>query len=218
MIEPGCFGLDQPARHRLRDEIGGAHVEAHDRVEVLDRDVHQQLRPVGAGIVDQDVERLRRADRRLHGGEVGDVEHQRSALSPRARIASAAASISACVRAASVTCAPACASADAAASPMPRPPPVTSARLPSRRKEGVLVRSMVIGHAPLATNAGAVPSPLVGEGWGGGWLVGYRSRSTCGLHPQPLPHRQGVHARPRRAKGEGSPPSLPQHHHSAACA
>src|SRR5262249_47915385 len=67
-----------------------------------------------------------------------------SALSPRARIAAAAASISACVRAASVTCAPAAASAEAAASPMPRPPPVTSARRPSRRNEGVFVSSMVI--------------------------------------------------------------------------
>src|SRR5262245_48332539 len=58
-------------------------------------------------------------------------------------MACAAASISAWVRATSVTSAPACASADAAASPMPRPPPVTSARLPSRRKEGVLARSTV---------------------------------------------------------------------------
>src|ERR1051326_6519169 len=61
-----------------------------------------------------------------------------SAFSPRALIAAAASSISALVRATSVTCAPAAASADAAASPMPRPPPVTSARLPSRRNEGVL--------------------------------------------------------------------------------
>ncbi len=68
-------------------------------------------------------------------------------MSPRARIASAAASISLVVRAASVTCAPAAASAEAAASPMPRPPPVTSARLPSRRKEGVLARSTgMIGY------------------------------------------------------------------------
>src|SRR5580704_14443876 len=71
-----------------------------------------------------------------------------SALSPRARIAAAAASISALVRAASVTRAPASASADAAASPMPRPPPVTSARLPSRRKEGVLARSIDMIHLP----------------------------------------------------------------------
>ena len=64
MIEPGALGLDQPPRHRLRHEEGGAHVEPHDDVEVLDRDVRQHLRPVGAGIVDQDVERLGRRDRR----------------------------------------------------------------------------------------------------------------------------------------------------------
>jgi hypothetical protein len=34
---------------------------------------------------------------------------------------------------------------DPAVSPIPRPPPVTSARLPSRRKEGGLARSTVIG-------------------------------------------------------------------------
>ena len=65
-----------------------------------------------------------------------------SARSPRSRMACAAASISAVVRAASVTCAPACASAEAAASPMPRPPPVTSARLPSSRNDGVFVSSI----------------------------------------------------------------------------
>src|ERR1700744_5525493 len=54
----------------------------------------------------------------------------------------AASSISALVRAASVTWAPAAASADAAASPMPRPPPVTSARLPSRRNVGALASSI----------------------------------------------------------------------------
>src|ERR1700733_11280979 len=64
-----------------------------------------------------------------------------SAFWPRSRSAAAASSISDLVRAAMVTCAPASAKADAAASPMPRPPPVTSARLPSRRKDGVLVRS-----------------------------------------------------------------------------
>ena len=67
-----------------------------------------------------------------------------SAFCPRARMASAASSISFAVRAASVTCAPASASAEAAARPMPRPAPVTSARLPSRRKEGVLVSSTVM--------------------------------------------------------------------------
>src|SRR5262245_58762248 len=66
-------------------------------------------------------------------------------------MACAAASISSCVRAASVTCAPARASADAAASPMPRPPPVTSARLPSRRKEGGLARSTIMRRCPAPT-------------------------------------------------------------------
>src|SRR5262249_52720030 len=82
-----------------------------------------------------------------------------SALSPRARIAAAAASISACVRAASVTCAPAAASAEAAASPMPRPPPVTSARRPSRRNEGVFVRSMVIPGTRICSPDGAKRHP-----------------------------------------------------------
>src|SRR5216117_2290944 len=64
-----------------------------------------------------------------------------SAFSPRALIAAAASSISALVRAASD---------DAAASPMPRPPPVTSARLPSRRNEGVLARSIAGIGRPLS--------------------------------------------------------------------
>src|SRR5262249_45361085 len=67
-----------------------------------------------------------------------------AAFCPRARIASAACSISFVVRAASVTSAPASASAEAAARPMPRPAPVTSARLPSSRKEGVLVSSIAM--------------------------------------------------------------------------
>ena len=81
-MEPGCFGRDQPARHGLGDEVGRAHVEAHDGVEVLDGDVEQQLGPVGAGVVDEDVERLGARDRGLHGGEVGDVEDERLGLLP----------------------------------------------------------------------------------------------------------------------------------------
>src|SRR6516164_5860979 len=70
------------------------------------------------------------------------------------------------MRAASVTCAPAAASAEAAASPTPRPPPVTSARLPSRRKEGVLARSIEV--TTRSASASALPPPLkgrVGERW-----------------------------------------------------
>src|SRR6476619_3028177 len=78
-----------------------------------------------------------------------------SAFSPRALIPAAASSISALVRAASVTCAPAAARADAAASPMPRPPPVTSARLPSRRNEGVLARSTAGMEVSLSEHPGA---------------------------------------------------------------
>ena len=58
MIEPGMFGLDQATRHRLRHEECGADIERKDGVEVLDLDVHQSGRPIGAGIVDENVERL----------------------------------------------------------------------------------------------------------------------------------------------------------------
>src|SRR6516225_1333286 len=77
-----------------------------------------------------------------------------SALSPRATIACAAASISSRVRAASVTCAPACASADAAASPMPRPPPVTATE---GRRFGE-----VDHHAPMSCTVMPARQSLVG--------------------------------------------------------
>ena len=60
-----------------------------------------------------------------------------SAASPASRSAVAPCSISLAVRAHSVTWAPACAKAAATAAPMPRPAPVTSARRPSRRNDGV---------------------------------------------------------------------------------
>src|SRR3546814_7243548 len=62
-------------------------------------------------------------------------------------MAIAAASISSPERAARVTSAPACASAAANARPMPLPAPVTSARRPSNRNEGVLGKSMSLGPA-----------------------------------------------------------------------
>ena len=47
MIEPGSFAATQPQRHRLRHEEGGAHVEVHDGVEILDRHVRQKA-PAGS--------------------------------------------------------------------------------------------------------------------------------------------------------------------------
>ena len=44
------------------------------------RDVEQRLGPVGAGVVDEDVEGLGAGDRGLHGGKIGDVEDQRLGL------------------------------------------------------------------------------------------------------------------------------------------
>ena len=137
----GLLGIHQPAGDGLRHEIGGAHVEAHDDVEVLDGDVEQGLGAVGAGVVDEDVEGFGPCDRLLHGGEIGDVQHQRIGfLAARADGGRSGLDLAA-VRAASVTCAPASARAPAAARPMPRPAPVTSARLPSRRKEGAVATS-----------------------------------------------------------------------------
>jgi len=51
----------------------------------------------------------------------------------------------------------------------------------------------------------SVPSPLAGEGQGGGW----RQTPNSQLPPTPaLPRRKGVHARLQRATGGGSKPSL----------
>ena len=36
MMEPALLGIDKPPRHRLRDEIGRAHVEAEDEIEIVD--------------------------------------------------------------------------------------------------------------------------------------------------------------------------------------
>ena len=136
------LGLDQPAGDGLGDEVGRAHVEPHDGVEVVDGDVEQRLGPVGAGVVDEDVEGLGAGYCRLHGGEVGDVEDERLGLLPaRADRCSGRLDLArACGQRAS-RARPASASAPAAASPMPRPAPVTSARLPSRRKEGAVASS-----------------------------------------------------------------------------
>ena len=82
MIEPGSFVLDQPQRHRLRHEEGGAHIEREDGVEILNRHIRQIGRPVHAGIVDQDLVGRALAKRPAHGVDVGDVERKRVGLLP----------------------------------------------------------------------------------------------------------------------------------------
>src|SRR5215217_2833644 len=68
-----------------------------------------------------------------------------SAAKPASASSLTTVSTSLAVRAAMVTAAPASARATAAPSPMPRVPPVTRARLPSRRKLGVRGRVMLFG-------------------------------------------------------------------------
>jgi hypothetical protein len=70
------FRRDQPQRHRVRHEEGGADIERENRVEILDGDVRQISRAVHAGIVDEDLKRRRLRDRLSHGADVGDIEHQ----------------------------------------------------------------------------------------------------------------------------------------------
>ena len=140
----GLLGFDEPARDGLGDEVGGAHVEPHDGIEVVDGDVEQHFGPVGAGVVEQDVERVGLGIARCMAARSVTSRTRVSAFWPRARIAAAAASISEAVRAARVTWAPASASAPAADRPMPRPAPVMSARLPSRRKDGAVASSTMV--------------------------------------------------------------------------
>src|SRR5260370_1376767 len=63
------------------DAIFALNVRA-DGVEILDLDVHQMSWTIGAGIVDEHVERFRCRDRTAHGVEIGDVELERVGLVP----------------------------------------------------------------------------------------------------------------------------------------
>jgi hypothetical protein len=73
---------DEAARHRLRDKISRAHVERKHEIEILDFDVDKRRRPVGAGIVDQDVERRLRRNRLGRGVDVAHVERERRGCLP----------------------------------------------------------------------------------------------------------------------------------------
>ena len=81
----GQFCFDEAARHRLRHEERGAHVERKDRVEILDLDVGQIGRSIHPGIIDQNLKRRGGGDRAPHGFDVGHVQHQRiGAIAARA--------------------------------------------------------------------------------------------------------------------------------------
>ena len=134
----GLLRVDQPPRHRLRDEIGGAHVQPHDRRRkssiVTSSSGFGRLVPA---LLTRMLNGAACSDRGLHGGKIGHVEHQRVGAAARARGSRRR------LPRPRLRCARAASHArrhpparDAAASPMPRPAPETSARLPSRRNEG----------------------------------------------------------------------------------
>ena len=77
MIEPPRPAATRRCATAWATKNAAAHVDRHHRVVVLDPHVEHVGRPIGAGVVDQHVERRRRRDRACHGVEVGDVEHQR---------------------------------------------------------------------------------------------------------------------------------------------
>ncbi len=113
-------------------------------IEILDLHVDKWRRPVGAGIVDQDVERRLRSDGFLHRLDVAHVERERVRLLP-ARADRLRALPRSPLRARGERDMRAgVGQRGGRGQAEPRPAPVTSARLPSRRKEGVGVRSTIL--------------------------------------------------------------------------
>ncbi len=131
--DPAAIGDHQP-RRGLRDDKRRSDVEPEQQVEGRLVDFEKGLRPVEAGIVDEDVEprRGRRKASRTTSERVTSKGSGR-ALPPPQAISRATSSSSLGVRLTSTSSAPAAASASATARPMPRPAPVTSAILPSSR-------------------------------------------------------------------------------------
>ena len=86
MIEPGRFGLDQPPRHRLRHEKGGAHVER--RMTKSKSSTFTSTNGAGR-LVPALLTRMSngclRGDRLLHGLDVAHVERERRRPAARAR-------------------------------------------------------------------------------------------------------------------------------------
>ena len=77
---PASPGGRHLPRHGLSNEVGGALVQAGDRVVIVLGHVQEGARAVGAGVVDQDVERVGGIDGGADGGKVGDVQDQRGGL------------------------------------------------------------------------------------------------------------------------------------------
>jgi hypothetical protein len=70
----GLLRPDEPARHRLSREERRSHVQPHDGVEAFDAHLHEGLRPVHAGVVEENVVRRRALHGLLEGRQVSDVD------------------------------------------------------------------------------------------------------------------------------------------------
>ena len=70
---------DHFSGYRLRDEEQRLDIEIHDPVVVLLGNVDEELRHVGAGIVDQDVHSFQPADAVFHLSQVCNVADKRTA-------------------------------------------------------------------------------------------------------------------------------------------
>lgn len=87
----------------LRHEERSTQIKRHYVIKVFDRDTEERHRPIGASVVDQDIERFTANDRRNSGFEIGDVQRDRLSRPPSWRIDSVTSSISDFVRAARTT-------------------------------------------------------------------------------------------------------------------
>ena len=157
MIEPGCLASISCCATACATKKAARTLSDEHEIEILDLHIDERRRPVGTGIVDEDVERLRcAAIVCLHRLDVAHVERQRHRPAARARGSPRLLPRSrSLVRATQASHArPPSASAEAAAaSPMPRPAPVTSARLavePETRAAFVEVAISVIHSAACA--------------------------------------------------------------------
>ena len=143
MIDPRMPASHHTLRHRLCDKERGALVQVGDGIVILLGHVEERRGPVGAGIVHQDIERRLRRDRCTHRGQIGHVQHQRlGAAAFRADLCRCGFDLRRCARH-EHDMRPGLGQRRRTARPIPRPAPVTSARRPSRRSDGVRGRGIV---------------------------------------------------------------------------